>query len=351
MIETKRELLSAPGGETSFRTTLQTSSGYILQVLDYGATVASLLVPDRAGQIDDVVLGYDDLAGYLEGRVFMGATVGRVANRIFEGEFALAGQNYALEVNDAPHHLHGGPRGWYRANWESRTEVVAGRGRIVLDHTSPDGDAGYPGTVRARVIYTLSEAGEFRVDMLATTNALTVLNMAHHSYWNLAGPSAPNIFDHELTLFSDRRTPGVSDLASGVTKAVEGTGFDLRMATQLGAACAALKQEDSARLGFDHNFVVRGQQNELRPVARLRDPLSSRVMSLSANQPGVQFYSGQHLSATTRGKGALHAPHAGLCLETQAYPNAVNVPAWRDQVTLSPGQRYHHVMVHQFSLE
>jgi aldose 1-epimerase len=202
--------------------------------------------------------------------------------------------------------------------------------------------------VTARTIYTLTNANELKVEMEATTDRTTVVNMAHHSYWNLAGHDSGTILDHELTLHADRYTPGSPMVPDGRIAPVTGTPFDFTSVKTIGTT---LQQAGGTPIGYDHNFVVNGEPNRMRPVARLKDPGSGRVMTLSADQPGVQFYTGNFLNGSTTGKGTTHRQYAALCLETQKFPNAINVPAWQDQVILHPGQTYRHVMIHAFTTE
>jgi aldose 1-epimerase len=327
--------------------TLTNANGLVARITDYGAIVTELHVPDRAGQLADVVLGFENVDGYVKDNPYFGAIVGRVANRIMNARFELDGRGFALEANDTPHHLHGGVRGWDKVVWDARPVETSEGPALELTHISRDGDAGYPGTVTARTVYTLTNANELKVEMQATTDAPTLVNMAHHSYWNLGGHGSGTILDHELTLYADRYTPGTPMVPDGRIAPVEGTPFDFTRSKPIGRD---LQRAGGRPIGYDHNFIVNGEPNRLRPVARLADPKSGRVMSVSADQPGVQFYTGNFLNGSIRGKGATYAQYTGLCLETQKFPNAVNVPAWRDQVILRPGQTYRHVMVHAFSV-
>ena len=328
--------------------TLTNKNGLIAKVSTYGAIVTELQVPDRNGRLADVVLGFENLDGYLAGHPYFGAIVGRVANRIRNAEFALEGARYTLAPNDKPHHLHGGRRGWDKIVWNATPADTAEGPSIELTYTSRDGEEGYPGTVTAKTVYTLTHNNELKVEMEATTDRTTVVNMAHHSYWNLAGHNAGTILDHELTLHADRYTPGTPMVPDGRVLPVAKTPFDFTVAKRIGQD---LKAAGGNPTGYDHNFVVNGEPNQLRSVARLKDPASGRVMTLTANQPGVQFYTGNFLNGSHKGKGATYVQYAGLCLETQKFPNAINVPAWQDQVILRRGQAYRHVMVHAFSTE
>jgi aldose 1-epimerase len=328
--------------------TLTNKNGLVAKITNYGAILTELHVPDRDGRLADIVLGFESLEGYLKGNPYFGAIVGRVANRIRNAEFTLEGKRYTLEANDKPHHLHGGKKGWDKVVWSGKTIDTAEGPGLELTYTSKDGEEGYPGTVTARTMYTLTNANELKVTMEATTDKTTLVNMAHHSYWNLGGHNSGTILDHELTLYADHYTPGTPMVPDGRIHPVKGTPFDFTSAKAIGKE---LKQAGGSPIGYDHNFVVNGTPNQLRPVARLKDPKSGRVMTVSADQPGVQFYTGNFLDGSASGKGATYVQYAALCLETQKFPNAINVPSWQDQVIVRPGDVYRHVMVHRFSAE
>ena len=325
---------------------LKNRHGLLLEVMTYGATVTALHVPDRFGRLADVVLGFDDLTGYLGQKEYIGATVGRVANRIREGVFELEGTRYELAINDPPHHLHGGLRGWSHRLWTARPEETPRGPSVELGYVSPDADEGYPGRVEASVVYTLTHDDALIVEMRARTDRTTVINMAHHTYWNLAGVGAPNALDHELVLDAEFYTPGDPVVPIGDLARVAGTPFDFRGPKPIGRDLAQL---DNEPLGYDHNWVVNGVPGAMRPVARLRHPASGRTLALEANAPGVQFYTGNFLKGNLVGKGG-HSlgKHAGICLETQAFPNSVNVPEWEGQVIVTPEQAYEHTMIHRF---
>lgn len=328
--------------------TLTNAHGLVARITNYGAIVTELHVPDKDGRLADVVLGFENLDGYVKGHPYFGAIVGRMANRIMNAGFTLEGRSYPLAANDKPHHLHGGRKGWDKVVWSARALDTANGPALELTYVSRDGEEGYPGTVRARTVYTLTNDDELKVEMQATTDTTTLVNMAHHSYWNLGGHNAGTILDHELTLHADQYTPGTPMVPDGRVRPVANTPFDFTTAKAIGRE---LQQTGLTPVGYDHNFVVNGEPNQLRAVARLKDPKSGRVMTISADQPGVQFYSGNFLDGSITGKGATYARHAGLCLETQKFPNAINVPGWQEQVILRPGRSYRHVMVHRFSIE
>jgi aldose 1-epimerase len=328
--------------------TLTNKNGMVAKITNYGAIVTELHVPDAAGTRADIVLGFENLDGYVKGHPYFGAIVGRVANRIGNAEFTLEGRRYTLEPNDKPHHLHGGKKGWDKVVWNATAVDTAEGPSLELTYVSKDGEEGYPGTVTAKTVYTLTNDNALKVEMQATTDKTTLVNMAHHSYWNLGGHNSGTILDHELTLYADQYTPGTPMVPDGQIKPVKGTPFDFTRAKPVGRE---LKQAGGNPIGYDHNFVINGEANQLRPVARLKDPKSGRVMTVSADQPGVQFYTGNFLDGSTRGKGTTYVQYAALCLESQKFPNSINVPGWRDQVILRPGQTYRHVLVHQFSAE
>jgi aldose 1-epimerase len=329
--------------------TLTNGNGLVLKAINYGATVTELWVPDKHGKLADVVLGFESLDGYTNGKnPFFGVTVGRVANRIRGAKFKLAGKDYKVADNDKPHHLHGGLKGWDKMVWDTESLETPEGPALRFTYVSKDGEEGYPGTVTARTTYTLTAKNELRVEMVATTDKTTLVNMAHHSYWNLGGFSSGAILDHELTLHAAEYTPGDPMVPTGQVKKVAGTPFDFTTAKSVGKD---LEKTGGKPVGYDHNYVVSGEPQTLRPVARLKDPKSGRVMTLEADQPGVQLYTGNFLDGSLTGKGARYDKHTGLCLETQKFPNSINVPAWQNQVILEPGQTYRHLMIHRFSAE
>jgi aldose 1-epimerase len=329
--------------------TLTNTHGLVAKITNYGAIVTELHVPDKAGTLADIVLGFDTLDGYLKGSPYFGAIVGRVANRIRNAEFTLEDKHYVLDANDKPHHLHGGKKGWDKVVWTAKPVDTAEGPALELTYVSKNGEEGYPGNVSARTVYTLTNNNELRVEMQATTDETTLVNMAHHSYWNLGGHDSGTIRDHELTLYADQYTPGSPMVPYGDIKPVKGTPFDFTRSKAIGRD---LEAAGGKPIGFDHNFVVNGDADAMRPVARLRDPKSGRVLTLEADQPGVQFYSGNFLDGSITGKGgAVYGQYTGVCLETQKFPNAINVPAWKDQVILRPGQTYKHTMVHRFTTQ
>ena len=326
--------------------TLTNAKGATAKITNYGTIVVDLQMPDKTGKMGSVVLGLDDVDTYVKKSPYFGATAGRVANRIKDATFTLDGKQYKLNANDPPHALHGGKKGWDKVIWTAEPKETKDGPSLKLTYVSKDGDENYPGTVTATTLYTLTNDNEFRVDMSATTDKTTLINMAHHSYWNLAGGGT--ILDHELTIPADSYTPGEGLVPTGAVKPVKGTPFDFTVAKPIGKD---VKAAGGKPVGYDHNWVVNGEPHQLRVVAKLKDPKSGRVMTISADQPGLQFYSGNFMDGTTKGKGVTHEHWGGLCLESQKFPNSINVPAWREEVILKPGQTYKHTMVHKFTTE
>jgi len=337
--------------------TLEVPGGWRAEITDYGATLTSFHVPLGEGSPTDVVLGFDTLDGYLGTHPYFGATCGRVANRIAGGTFTLDGEEYTLAKNNVPNHLHGGLAGFDKKLWKA-TPRLSERGPAVdFEVVSPAGDEGYPGTVTARVTYTLTPDGELWVEMSATTDAPTIVNLAHHSYWNLAGQASGTIRGHELCITADEYLPvDAVSIPKGVFAPVAGTPFDLRPdrspAATLGAAIAGLPGSADGKNpgGIDHNYIVRGWKPDgsLRSVAMLRDPGSGRVLEILSDQPGIQIYTGNYLDGSVRGKGGVaYGRQAAVCLETQKYPDSIHHADW-PSTRLDPGETYRHTMVHRF---
>lgn len=329
---------------------LSASNGLSCEVTNFGASLLSLDVPGADGLAANIVLGYESLEEYLTDPFFMGATVGRVANRIAEGKFQLGGKNFQLERNDGDHHLHGGADGWFKRIWTASYGVQEGDPTVKFTRVSPDGESGYPGRVETSVTYQLLSNG-LRIGMRATSDAETLVNMAHHSYFNLRGHGS--VLDHRLRLNCSQFTPGAPDVPDGHVAAVGGTPFDFRNERRLGEE---LPQGTGVPSGYDHNFLVdRGtpHKNDLAfgtleegmsPVAQVSCPESGRVMRLSSNQPCVQLYTGNHLDGRRGSDGRSLIAHGAFCLETQAAPNAIRCENFGYQVILSPGQVYRHEM-------
>ncbi len=333
--------------------TLRNARGLLLKATNYGTIVTELHVPDRDGKLADIVLGYESLQGYLAATPYFGATAGRVANRIANAQFELDGRTFTLPANDGPHTLHGGTRGWDKVVWEAEPEETPEGPSVVFTYVSADGEQGFPGAVTATVRYTLTHDDSFDVTLQATTDEPTIVNMVHHGYWNLAGFDSGTVLDQELMLSASQYTPvapveNAAPVPDGTVAPVAGTPFDFTASKRIGKDLAAAGGDP---VGFDHNWVVDGEPASMRLVARARDPKSGRVMTLEGDAPGVQFYTGNFLDGSITGKGARYVQHSGFCLETQRFPNAINVPGWRSQVLLAPGQSFRNRMIHRFTAE
>ncbi|MGF7174964.1 aldose epimerase family protein [Azospirillum doebereinerae] len=322
------------------------AGGLEATVIAHGARLVRFLMPDRDGRPADVVLGFDRLAGYLGSDAYAGATCGRYGNRIGGAAFTLDGVRHRLTANEPPNQLHGGSDGFDRRLWDAAVDEAANAVTFTL--RSPDGDQGYPGTLTASVRYRLTGDGVLDIRMTATTDRPTVVNLVHHSYWNLAGHAVGHavgdVRGHRLAVRGGFVTPVGADLIpTGEVRPVDGTPFDLRDGPLLGDALAAV-----GGFGFDHNWCLEGPAGELRPVAWLEDPASGRRLDLSSDQPGLQVYTGGYLSDRVIGKGGRpYRRFAGIALETQRFPGTPNI-AHFPSARLDPGQRYEHRMQLRF---
>lgn len=335
-----------PDGTPVELVTLRNRHGLIARVTEYGAILTELWVPDRKGNLTNVVLGFDNLEQYLKGHPYFGATTGRVANRIAKGKFTLDGKEYTLAVNNGPNHLHGGLKGFDKRFWKCTARLVTGDAVMAsFAYTSPDGEEGYPGTLRVKVTYSLTEANELRIDYEAVTDKATPVNLTNHSYFNLGGGGT--ILGHVLQLHADRYTPaGATLIPTGELAPVKGTGLDFTQPTPIGARIGDYM---SFAKGYDHNFVINGGGGKLAPCARVEDPRSGRVMEITTTEPGVQLYCGNHLDGSLTGVGGVkYAQHTGFCLETQHFPDSINQPGFPSTV-LRPGSVFTSTTVHKFS--
>lgn len=339
-------------GQSVEAITLSNHHGMQARIITYGASIQSVLVPDRHEQLADVALGYPTLDLYEKQPQYFGATVGRVANRIAKGRFTLAGKSYQVPLNNGPNALHGGPKGWDKVNWKV-VEVKDGpSASVTLRYVSPDGEMGFPGTVTVTATYALDENDSLSVDYKATTDKATVVNLSNHSYWNLGGEGSGSVMDHLLTIPADTYTPVDSTLIpTGEFRPVQGNVFDFRKPTAIGERVRdASDPQIVYGRGYDHNWVVgRELSREPRLLARVEDPRSGRVMHVLSNQPGIQFYSGNFLDGTTSGKaGRIYREGDAFVLEPQMFPDTLNRPEF-GSVRLDPGQTYHNIIVFRFS--
>ena len=351
---TKAPFGQLPDGRTADLFTLTNPHGLVAKVTNFGTIITELHVPDRAGKLADIVLGYDQLAPYVAGHPYLGATCGRVANRIAKGRFSLDGKDYQLAVNNGPNALHGGLKGFDKALWQAEPLKTTG---VRFTHISPDGDEGYPGNLTVSVIISLTTSNALVIDYSATTDKATPLNLTNHTYFNLAGHG--DILAHELTLAADFYTP-VDDtlIPTGEIRSVRGTPLDFTRPTPVGSRFEELGGEprgydhnlilNGDPSGYNHNFVLCGTVENPPFAARVVEPQTGRIMEVFTTEPGVQLYSGNWLDGTTPGKGRTISKHSGLCLETQHFPDSVNRPHFPSTI-LRPGQTYRQTTIHRFS--
>jgi aldose 1-epimerase len=330
--------------------TLRNTKGIEARISNYGGIVVSLKVPDRAGKIDDVVLGYDTVDGYLEKTPYFGALIGRYGNRIAKGKFTLNGRQYTLATNNGPNALHGGIKGFDKVVWqvESYSDNQSSMAALKLSYVSKDGEEGYPGTLNVTAAYTLTDDNALRLEYTATTDKDTVLNLTQHSYFNLAGTG--DVLAHEVMIPADRFTPVDETLIpTGELRPVKGTPFDFNTPTAIGAR---INQEDEQLKfgnGYDHNWVFDKRIGDLTLLAEVTEPTTGRVLEVLSTEPGLQFYSGNLLDGTIKGKGGrVYNFRNGFCMEPQHYPDSPNHPSF-PSVVLKPGQVYKNTIVYRFS--
>lgn len=338
-----------PTGESVTVFTLANGDGMEVRVLDYGATIQSIRVPDRDGRIVDVTLGYDDLGGYLSDTYYMGAVAGRYANRIANGQFTIDSTTYQLARNNGPNHLHGGERGFDKVRWHAEPFQRGDSVGVTLHYTSPAGEEGYPGTLEVQVTYVVTMSNELVVAYHATTDAPTHVNLTQHTYFNLAGQG--DILDHGLSIDASRYTPidstaiPLAELAN-----VEGTPFDFRALTPVGSRIGVDHPQLALGDGYNHNYVLDRMDDDLTHAARLVDPITGRTLDVYTTAPGVQLYTGNRLSGNVVGKGGVPLERrAGLYLETQYYPNSPNRPDFPSTL-LRPGDSYDSRTVFSFGV-
>jgi aldose 1-epimerase len=341
-----------PDGKDVEVYTLTNGRGMQVRAITYGAIILAIRVPDRSGRLEDVTLGYDSLQGYLTTSPYFGAVVGRYANRIARGRFTLEGRTYQLATNNGPNHLHGGVKGFDKLVWGAESFQRGGTVGVKFGLISPDGDEGYPGTLRVHVTYTLTPRNELVVDYAATTDRPTPVNLSQHSYFNLAGEGDGDILGHVLTINADRFTPVDSTLIpTGELASVAGTPFDFRTPTAIGARIGQADPQLKYGKGYDHNFVLKRSGPGLVHAVHVLEPKSGRTLDISTTEPGVQFYSGNFLDGTITGKsGQVYRHRSGLVLETQHFPDSPNHPRFPSTI-LRPGQEYRSRTVFAFGAE
>lgn len=332
--------------------TLTNDSGDKVKITNYGAIVQSLFVPDRNNKLEDVVLGYDSLSGYMKVNPYFGAIVGRYGNRIGKGIFSLDGETFQLSINNGNNHLHGGVNGFDKKVWDAE-EVKSDLGPALrLTYFSADMEEGYPGNLTLSVTYTLTNDNELRIDYSATTDKKTILNPTHHSYFNLTGNPNNTILDHKLMIDADKFTPVDNELiTTGELTDVEGTPMDFREPTSIGLRINNDNEQIKFGGGYDHNWVLNNYDGAVHKVASLYDSTSGRFMELFTNEPGLQFYSGNFLDGSINGKnGVVYNYRRGLCLEAQHFPDSPNKENFYP-VVLSPGEVYEQTTIYKFSVK
>jgi aldose 1-epimerase len=342
---TKAPFGSLPDGTAVDVYTLVNARGLKARIMNYGATLVSLDLPDRAGALADCVLGYDSLDGYLKSSPYFGSIVGRYGNRIAKGRFTLDGKAYTLAVNNGENHLHGGLKGFDKVVWTAEPFAEAAAVGVKLGYLSKDGEEGYPGNLQVTVVYLLTNDDELRIDYEATTDKATPVNLTSHSYFNFTG-GARDVLAHELTLAADRYTPVDAGLIpTGKIAPVAGTPMSFLEPTAIGARIAQVEG------GYDHNYVLSSGGGTMALAARVVEPTSGRVMEILTDQPGIQFYSGNFLDGTIAGKGGrVYGKHWGFCLETQHFPDSPNQPNFPSTI-LRPGETYRTRTIHKFSVK
>jgi len=326
-----------------------TSNSLRVQVTEYGARLVSVEAPDRNGKTADVVLGYNNLAQYVnESKGYFGATVGRYANRIAKGTFALNGTTYRIPLNNNGNALHGGQKGFSSRLWHGQAK---GDDAVELSLVSKDGDMGFPGTMTVQVRYTLT-GDRLRIDYTATTDKATVVNLTNHSYFNLGGEASGDVLVQKIRIDADRFTPvDATQIPTGVFEPVSGTALDFRRLTAIGERITANDPQLKLSGGYDHNYIVNGRSGTLREAAYVVDPISGRTLTVLTTEPGVQFYSGNVLNGTIRGySGVVYGKHAGFCLETQHFPDSPNHPAF-PRTELLPNKRFSSITIFVFGVE
>ena len=340
-----------PDGKTADLYTLTNKNGMQVKITNYGGAIVSVMAPDKSGKLGDVVLGYDTLDGYVTDKNYFGALIGRYGNRIGNAQFKIDGTTYTLAKNNGENSLHGGVKGFNKALWDAKDISRGGEPALELKYTSKDGEEGFPGNLSVTVVYTLTSKNELKIDYSATTDKKTVVNLTNHSYFNLSGPGSGDILKSVLRVDADKFTPVDSGLIpTGELKSVEGTPFDFRKPTEIGARIDA--DEDQLKLGkgYDHNFVLNKEKmDRLSFAARVEDSATGRVLEVWTTEPGVQFYTANFLDGSVHGKGGIaYGKRTAFCLETQHFPDSPNKPSF-PSVLLSPGQKYHTTTVYKFA--
>ena len=346
---TKTSFGKTSSGENIDLYTLRNANGVETTITNYGGIVVSLKVPDRNGKFDDVVLGFNDLESYTKPGPYFGALIGRYGNRIAKGRFTLNGVEYKLATNNGENHLHGGIKGFDKVVWTGREMKTKAGPTVILTYLSKDGEEGYPGNLRVRVVYTLTNKNELKIDYSATTDKDTVTNLTHHSYFNLRGAGNGDILQHEVKINADRFVPiDTGSIPLGELRKVMGTPFDFLKSTAIGARIDQDDEQLKNGSGYDHTFVINGRPGTLRLAATAYEASTGRTMEVWTTEPGMQFYTGNFLDGLTGKSGKAYPRRSGFCFETQHYPDSPNQPSF-PTTTLRRGATYKSTTIYRFA--
>ncbi len=335
-------------GEEVFQFMLNNKSGTQINIINYGAIVKNIFIKNKNGKFEDIVLGYDSLEGYVNDRAYFGAIVGRYGNRIAKGKFHINGKLYQLNTNDGENHLHGGNKGFNKVIWKAQEYNESS---IRLFYQSPEGEEGYPGTLKLEAEYSLTEDDELIINYTGETDKATILNPTHHSYFNLSGDFQKDILDHEIKINADNFTPVKQDaIPIGEITSVIDTPFDFRVLKKIGQNINDDNEQLKYGRGYDHNFVLNNYDHSTRKAAEIYEQTSGRFLQVFTDQPGLQFYTGNFLDGTIEGKNGISFKHrTGLCFEAQHYPDSPNNPSF-PSVILNPGDIYKQETIYKFSI-
>jgi len=345
MIINKAKYGVTPDGQEVTKFTLINDNGLKAKVINFGASITELHVPDKNNHFDDIVLGFADLNGYLVNEPYFGCVVGRVANRIAKGKFSIGNQTYQLPINNGNNCLHGGIRALHKVLWDATIETIDNSSFIVFSYESKNGEEGFPGNLKVKLFYSLSNANELIIRYEATSDQATPVNLTNHSYFNLSGANSGNILNHELYLNADRYALSNDELIpTGKFKSVKGTPLDFTIPCKIGER---INQIDSTPVGYDHSYLL-NRPHEKVLAARVDDPKSGRIMEVFTTQPSIQLYTSNFLNGTIKGKDDIfYQQYQGFCLETQHLPDSVNQPEF-PSIIIQPSETYRHVVIYKF---